>query len=108
MNVLLAATVDVVQQAASEYDPLLRLVDDLGPDDELGTGQRIDIGRARSWAHFLLLRQAADRAATEQLITPSAAEYALLLLQVQHAIPQAYWPNRLYRATLSGLRRWRA
>jgi hypothetical protein len=107
MNALLAATVDVVQQAASEYDPLLRVVDDLGPDDELGTGQLIDIWRARSWAYFLLLRRAADRAIAEQMIAQSAGEYALLLLQVQRTIPQAYWPNRLYRDTVGWLRRWR-
>lgn len=106
MNVLLAGAIDVVQQAASEYSPLLDLADALSAGDELGTAQMINIWRARSWAHFLLLRQAADRATAEQMIEQSSHEYALLLLQVQRAAPQIYWPNRLYRDALGWLRRW--
>jgi hypothetical protein len=108
VNALLAGTVDVVQQAVGIYDPALIVADDLSPTDELGTAQMISIWRARSWLHFLLLRNAADRATAEQMIEQSAHEYALLLLQVQRAAPQLYWPNRLYRDTLGWLQRWTA
>ncbi len=107
MNVLLARTVKIVGQATGEYDPALILVDEgLGPPGTVGVGQLISLWRARSWAHFLLLRRAGDRAEVDALIAQTARDYALLLLQVQQVVPFLYWPNRLYRDSIGWARGW--
>jgi hypothetical protein len=109
MNALLARTVGVVQAAASAYDPAIALANaGLGRGGQEGVAQLISLWRERSWAHFLLLRQAGDRAAVDGLIAQTAGEYGLLLLQLQQVAPYLYWPNRLYRDTIGWLRGWRA
>jgi hypothetical protein len=107
MNALLARTVKAVGQATSEYDPAIGLADaELGPGAEEGVAQLISVWRARSWAHFLLLRRAGDRAGIEQMIEQTAHDYGLLLLQLQQVAPYLYWPNRLYRDSIGWLRGW--
>ena len=103
---------DIQEEIADDYDPGLDVVDLLmGQGDEQGGSRMIRIWRARSWAHFLLLRQARDdpaaRAQVEKLIEHTACEYALMLMEVQRAIPGLYWPNRLYRDSLNWLVRHR-
>ena len=107
MNALLARTVRVVQEAASAYDPAIALANaGLGRGGQEGVAQLISLWRERSWAHFLLLRQAGDRAAVDGLIAQTAGEYGLLLLQLQQVAPFLYWPNRLYRDSIGWLRGW--
>jgi hypothetical protein len=113
LNRTLVSIVNVIQdEIAEDYDPALDIVDlVLGKGDEQGGSRMIRIWRARSWAHFLLLRQAKDdpttRARVDKLIENTACEYALMLLEVQRAIPVLYWPNRLYRDSLTWLTRRR-
>ena len=106
LNRALVGIVNVIQnEIASDYDPALDVVDlILGEADEGGGSRLIRIWRARSWAHFLLLRQTKDdekaREQVDKLIEQTACEYALMLMEVQRAIPKLYWPNRLYRDSL--------
>ena len=113
LNRTLVSIVNVIQEeVAGDYDPTLDVVDLLlGEGDEGGGSRMIRIWRARSWAHFLLLRQAKDdeaaRAQVDKLIEQTACEYALMLLELQRAVPGLYWPNRLYRDGLGWLVRRR-
>ena len=95
-----------------DYDPGFDVIDLLmGQGDERGGSRMIRVWRARSWAHFLLLRQTRDdqtaRAHVEKLIEQTACEYALMLLDVQRAFRVLYWPNRFYRDSMCWLARRR-
>jgi hypothetical protein len=113
LNRLLVSIVNVIQEeVAGDYDPTLDVVDlVLGEGDEGGGSRMIRIWRARSWAHFLLLRQARGdntaRAQIDKLIEQTACEYALMLMEIQRAVPGLYWPNRLYRDSLGWILRRR-
>jgi hypothetical protein len=113
LNHTLVSIINLIQEEiAEDYDPGIDIIDlVLGKGDEQGGSRMIRIWRARSWAHFLLLREARDdplaRARVEKLIEHTACEYALMLLEIQRAIPVLYWPNRLYRDSLNWLVRRR-
>jgi hypothetical protein len=113
LNRTLVSIVNVIQdEIAEDYDPNLDIFDLLmGQGDEQGGSRMIRVWRARSWAHFLLLRQAhgdpTARARVDRLIQETACEYALMLLEIQRALPALYWPNRLYRDSLNWLIRHR-
>lgn len=109
LNRVLADAIDVVQEeVANEYDLVLSAADlAFRERDEAFASQLIRAWRGRAWGSFLILRTSRDRALAERLIEESATDNALLLLQVQRALPVVYWPNRVYRDGVSWISRRR-
>lgn len=113
LNRILGSIVDVIQdEVGGDYDPGIGLMDTVLDDvDEAGGARMIRLWRERSWGNFLLLRSTRDspeeRELVEKSIERTANDFALILLQLQQALPFIYWPNRVYRDTLNALRRSR-
>jgi len=107
MNRVLAESVGVVQAAlADHYDAVLHLLNaGLGRRDEGFATRLVEAWRARAWGTFLVMRTTDATSEVHGLIEQSAADNAVLLLEVQRHFPSLHWPNRAFRAVVGRLGR---
>ena len=107
LNRVLAESVSVVQVTlADHYDAVLHLLSaGLGRRDEGFASRLIETWRARAWGTFLVMRTSGATTEVHGLVEQSAADNAVLLLEVQRHFPSLYWPNRAFRAVVGRLGR---
>lgn len=107
LNTVLAESVGVVQAAlADNYDIVLHLLNrGLGRRDEGFATSLIQAWRARAWGTFLVMRSTEAASDVHGLVEQSAADNAVLLLEVQRHFPSLYWPNRAFRGVMGRLSR---
>jgi hypothetical protein len=107
LNTVLAESVGVVQAAlADNYDIVLHLLNrGLGRRDEGFATTLVHAWRARAWGTFLIMRSTGAVGEVHRFVEQSAADNAVLLLEVQRHFPSLHWPNRIFRAVVGSLGR---